>query len=105
MKWFGNVGFATTVEQSPGVWVESIEERPYYGELLRNIRRLRSSSEKVNDDIEITNELSIIADPFVYDNIQAIRYASFMGSNWKVESVDVQYPRINMSLGGLYHAH
>lgn len=102
-KWFGNVGFATTVETTPGVWTEQIVPRPYYGDVIRNNRRLQSSSDKLNDNIEISNELSIVSDPYAFENFHAIRYAEFMGAKWKVTSVDVQYPRLTLSLGGVYN--
>ena len=55
MKYYGQIGFADTVETVPGVWSNQIFERNYYGDLVRNTRRL-SSSDKVNDDINISNE-------------------------------------------------
>lgn len=103
-KWFGKIGFAETVEKTPGVWVEDIVDREYYGDLIRNTRRLQSS-DKVNDDVEISNQISIIADPYANENFHAMRYAKFMGSKWKVNSVEVQYPRLILDLGGVYNEH
>ena len=101
-KWFGKIGYAATVEAKPGVWVEKITERQYYGDLIRNLRRLDSSN-RVNDDLNISNELSIVADPYANENFHAMRYAEFMGSRWKIVSVEVQYPRLILSLGGVYN--
>ena len=102
-KYCGVIGYAETVETSPGVWTEEITERKYYGDLIRNTRKLQSSGNQ-NDNITISNEISIVADPFAYENFHAIRYAEFMGSKWKVTSVDVQYPRLILSLGEVYNA-
>ena len=102
-KWFGKIGFATTVETTPGVWEEQIVPREYYGDVVRNTRRLQSSSEKLNDDINISNQLSIVADPYANENFHAIRYAEFMGAKWKISSVEVQYPRLILELGGVYN--
>lgn len=102
-KWFGKIGFATTVETTPGVWEEQIVSREYYGDVVRNTRRLQSSSEKLNDDINISNQLSIVADPYANENFHAIRYAEFMGAKWKISSVEVQYPRLILELGGVYN--
>ena len=101
-KFYGAVGYAKTVETSPGVSVEQITERNYYGDVIRNTRRLQSA-DKVNDDINISNEISIIADPYANDHFYAIRYVVFQGAKWKVSNVDVQYPRLILSLGGLYN--
>lgn len=101
-KFYGSVGYAKTVETSPGVSVEQITERNYYGDVIRNTRRLQSA-DKVNDDINISNEISIVADPYANDHFYAIRYVVFQGAKWKVSNVDVQYPRLILSLGGLYN--
>lgn len=101
-KFYGAVGYTKTVETSPGVSVEQITERNYYGDVIRNTRRLQGA-DKVNDDINISNEISIVADPYANDHFYAIRYVVFQGAKWKVLNVDVQYPRLILSLGGLYN--
>lgn len=102
-KFYGKIGFAENVEIEKGVWEEKITERPYFGDVTRNIRRLRDAS-KVNSDVDISNEISIVADPYANENFHAMRYVVFMGSKWKIESVEVQYPRLILSIGGLYNA-
>ena len=101
-KWFGTVGFAETVETSPGIWEEQITKRNYYGDLTRNTRRLQSA-DKLNDDIVINNELSIVSDPYANEHFHNMRYAEFQGAVWKITNVEVQYPRLILSLGGLYN--
>lgn len=101
-KFYGAVGYAETVETSPGVWEEQITERNYYGDVIRNTRRLQGA-DKVNDDVNISNEISIVADPYANDHFYTIRYVVFQGAKWKVSNVDVQYPRLILSLGGLYN--
>lgn len=102
-KWFGTIGFAETVETKPGVWEEQITERKYYGDVIRNTRRLQSA-DQLNDDINIANEISIVADPFANNHIYAMRYVEYMGARWKVSTVDAsQRPRLNLSIGGLWN--
>ena len=101
-KFYGKVGYGISKETAPGVWVDEIVERPYYGELVRNTRKMQTS-DKVIDDINIANEISILADPFARDNFQYIRYVEFMGVKWKVTTIDVQFPRLILSIGGLYN--
>ena len=101
-KWFGVIGYAETVETEPGLWVEQITERQYYGDVVRNTRRLQTSG-SVNDDINISNEISIVADPFANQNFHAMRYIEFMGTRWKITSVEVQFPRLILSIGGVYN--
>lgn len=101
-KWCGIIGYAEQVETTPGVWSEQVTERKYYGDVIRNNRRLQSAG-KLNDDINVGNEISIIADPFANNNFHSMRYVEFMGTKWKVTTVDVQYPRLILSLGGVYN--
>lgn len=100
-KYFGKIGYAEIEQTSPGVWREQIVEREYYGDLIRNTRRLQTA-DKVNDDITVSNELSIVADPYAMSNFHSIRYAEFMGAKWKISSIEVSYPRLILTLGGLY---
>lgn len=102
MKWYGSIGFAEVKETSPGVWTPQITERNYRGDLVRNTRRLQST-DQVNDDININNQISIVADPYANMNFHTIKYATFMGTKWKVSDVEVQYPRLILSLGGVYN--
>lgn len=101
-KFYGAIGFAETVETEPGIWEEQIVERSYYGDVVRNIRKLQTSS-SVNDNIVISNEISIVADPYAELNMFAMRYVVWMGTKWKIESVDVNYPRLSLTIGGLYN--
>lgn len=101
-KFFGLVGYAETVKTAPGVWEEQIVEYPYYGDLIRNTRQLQSV-ETLNDDINIANEISIVADPFARENFHKMRYVTFMGAKWKISKVEVGYPRLILTIGGLYN--
>ena len=101
-KYYGKIGYAETVETNPGVWTEQITERSYYGDMTRNTRRVQSA-EQVNDNINIANDLSIIADPYAINNFHTMRYAEFMGAKWKISNVEVQYPRLILTLGCLYN--
>lgn len=102
MKFYGAIGFAKTETDTHGVTREVITERNYYGDLIKNYLRL-TSTDKVNSDVTINNEISIISDPYAYENFHAIRYVQFMGSKWTVDSIDVQYPRLILTVGGVYN--
>ena len=101
-KFYGSIGFAETVETAPGIWDEQITERFYSGDLEKISRGLQSS-DSVNDNINISNIISIIADPFAEQNLYAIRYVKFGGAKWKITNVYVQYPRLKLTIGGLYN--
>lgn len=101
-KFYGKIGYASTQEVKPGIWKEVITERDYYGDLTRNNRRLESQA-KVNDSFNISNEISIVADPYARENFYSMRYVEFANAKWKISSVEVQYPRLILSIGGLYN--
>lgn len=101
-KFVGKIGFADTVEESPDVWVEKIIERTYRGDVIRNSRSLQSTSE-INDGINISNRLSFVGDPYAINSIYKMRYVVFRGNKWKITNVDVESPRLILTIGGLYN--
>ena len=101
-KFYGVIGYAEMIETAPGVIRESITERNYYGELIRNSRGLQSG-DQLNDDITIANEISIWADPYANQNFHSMRYIEFMGTKWKIKNVEVRFPRLILTTGGVYN--
>lgn len=103
-KYYGQVGFVTRVEdpEEPGVWIDKVETRNYYGDIVRNRRQWQVSQESTNDNVTISNQFSILADPFAFNNLQFIRFLEWRGMKWKVTSVDVEYPRLILEVGGPY---
>lgn len=102
MKWYGKIGYGVTEETRPGVWEPKQVERFYYGDITRNTRMLQSANQ-VNDNINISNIISVVADPYATNHFHEIRYAELSGIKWKVTNVEVQYPRLIMTLGGVYN--
>ena len=101
-KWCGIIGYVNTVETVPGVWADKSTEKKYYGDLLSITRRLQTTN-KLNDDIVISNEISIIADPFASQNFYSMRYAEINGAKWKISDIRIEYPRLILTIGGLYN--
>lgn len=102
-RWCGEIGFGITSETSPGVWTNEIIQRKYYGDMIRNYRRIDGDT-KVNNDITLTMELSIVADPFAYEHFHTIKYAVLYGVKWKVTTIELKAPRLYLNLGGVYNA-
>jgi hypothetical protein len=101
-RFFDNVGYGVQAELVDGVWSDSITERAYYGEILSTTRYLEQS-DKVNDDIRLTQRISIVADAFALENFSRIKYVSWMGVLWSVTSVEIERPRLLLTLGGVYN--
>lgn len=103
-KWFGKIGYAIQKESEPGIWEDKIVERDYYGDLLTDNRK-RQTNNNVLDEITLSNMVSIIADPFAYNNCSCMAYAEIMGARWKISEVEVKPPRLNLTIGGVYNGN
>jgi len=101
-RFYGEIGFAQQTETAPGVWTEQITTRNYFGDVIKNMSRIQSS-ENLNDNLNVDNRISIVADPFAYDNFSSMRYVDWMGVLWKVKSVEVQRPRLILTIGEVYN--
>lgn len=101
-RFYGVIGYATTEQTAPGVYTETIVERPYYGDVTRRVGKWEAG-EGLNDDMNVANDISIIADPFAYQNFHCIRYVEWCCTKWKVRSIEVRRPRLILSIGGVYN--
>lgn len=101
-KWYGKVGYVIDKEVKPGVWVAEATERTYFGDLLSGMSKW-SPAGKVNDDLNISSKISIMADPFANKNFSSIKYVEFMGTLWDVTGIEPQFPRLILQVGGVYN--
>jgi hypothetical protein len=104
-KFYGEVGYAEETVESPpdsGVWVDNIVEYSYFGDVVRNTRKLQEG-ESLNNDLSVNNSISIVADAYANEHFFAIRYVKWAGTLWTVTEVDVQSPRLIFRLGGVYN--
>ena len=99
MRYSGKVGYFETVETQPGYFEEKITTRPYQGDVVRTTKRNQLAT-NVNDNIMVSNSLSIVADPYAREHFFQIKCAWWQGTWWEVTSVEVQYPRLILELGG-----
>jgi hypothetical protein len=101
-RFYGKVGYAESTETSPGVWTDIVTIRNYYGDVNR-ISKRSQVGEGLNDNIVINNEISILADPYAYEHFQAMKFIQWMGAFWKISSIEVQRPRLILTIGGVYN--
>lgn len=101
-KFYDLVGFVDQVETEPGVWEDKVTERFYYGDILRNARKYDTGAQ-VNGTLNINNQISIVADAYAYENFFKMRYIHWMDALWVVTNIEVQRPRLILTLGGVYH--
>ena len=99
----GFVGLEVRNGQNRGFYTPSqMIERRYSGVLTRTGERVEKTQAR-NRDVVFTNDISIIADPFINSNLYKMAYATFMGTKWKITNVSVDDRRLNLTLGGVYH--
>lgn len=103
-KFSGKIGYIHSVQTKPGVFTNQITENDYVGDVIRDTRKW-DKTETVTDDISISNTISVIANPYAFANIAAMRYVNWMGVSWKINNIEVQRPRLILSLGGQYHGN
>lgn len=101
-RFHGKVGFGISVEESPGVWVDQIAEYTYFGDVVRNSRKL-TEGENLNKDLSVGNAISIVANAYAREQFFAIRYVEWAGALWTVSEVEVQIPRLVLTLGEVYN--
>lgn len=102
MRFSGNVGYGASVESAPGVWEDSIVARPYFGDVVRNTRKL-AEGEDLHHDLSVSNSISIVADAYANGHFFEIRYVEWAGTLWTVTDVEVQAPRLLLRLGEVYN--
>ena len=105
-RFYGVVGFIRTVERDPenrpGIWDAVTTERTYSGEVYSlNVRWNQNGN--INDDLVINHRISIIADTFMKENIGAMKYVRWQGIDWKITNIEIQHPRLILTIGGEYH--
>ena len=104
-KFYGKIGFAEKVEYKPGCWKSNIVTYNYSGDVIKNYSRWSESSDKVNDDLVINNQIQIIANLYAKNNFHSMKFAEYMGTRWKITGVDAStYPKLILTLGGVYNA-
>lgn len=103
-RFHGRVGYgeSTESESGSGIWADVITEREYVGDVIQ-VRRGLDSSADYNTTLTVQNIISIVADAYANDRFFAIRYVEWMGALWTVTDIQVQRPRLLLSLGEVYN--
>lgn len=103
-RFYGEVGYGESVEDpsGSGIWVDQMVEFEYQGDVIRNNRQL-VNIENVNEDIIVSNSISIVADQYATEHFFNIKYVRWMGVLWTVGAVEVRTPRLILSIGSVYN--
>jgi len=101
-KFQGKVGYVRTEETSPGVYEAVVTEKSCTGDLLRNSQRI-SDGENLNPKFTINNRFSFLANAFANANLHYIAYLEWRNIKWAVSNVEIQYPRLILTVNGVYN--
>lgn len=102
MRWYGKIGYANSSTDEDGITTEEITEKEYCGDVYRSNHRWDNNN-SVNGTVRTSSQISILSDPYIIGNCQNIRYAEYMDNLWCVVDVEIQYPRLLLTLGGVYN--
>ena len=98
-RYSGRIGFAVTEETAPGVWTPMITEKPVKGEILRNSTRT-TSGESINDNVTISNRISVLGNPYMFENFKFMKYITWRGTKWTITNKEIQGRRLILDIGG-----
>ena len=101
-KYKGLIGFVSNEEIEPGIWEDVVTEKKHRGEILKNNQRFAVAN-TTSGELKITNQFSIVGTSYAFDHISDIRYLEWRGNRWVVDTVGIEYPRLVITIGGLYN--
>lgn len=104
-KFKGPVGFALSTETAPGVFTDVLTDREYIGDVIRASRQYVRDDVSLNDNATISNRISIVADDFANMNLPQMRYVMWNGVKWKISNIEIQRPRLILTIGGVYNGN
>ena len=102
-KFAGLVGYVTQEETVPGVWSPVENPKMMRGDIIRQSSSSQND-DKVNSDVSLNHRVSLVGDAYAFGNYYNIKWIDIDGRKWEVDSVEIQRPRIIVSLGGPYNA-
>lgn len=101
-KFSGVIGFGVTDELVPGVYDDvNVIEKPYYGEYKKNVRKLEGGNGVVSN-FQISTVVEVYEDNYLRENLSYMKYVGFHGLRWNVESIEISYPKLILTIGGVY---
>lgn len=106
MKYGGNIGFGFPTEGTgnrEGIWDDVIEEHLCYGDILSATQRMLDGNSTVNENVRVSDRISIITDDYVARHLSRMRYVEYIGARWEISSIENKPPRVILTIGGLYN--
>ena len=100
-RFYGVIGFADTVETTPGIARDVIIERKFFGNVLRaGVRSVEG--DHILPNPALSNSLSLVGSKYAFANVKNMRYIKYEGELWKIDTVTVEKPRMIIGMGDVY---
>ena len=106
MKFSGMIGFELERVEDPdrpSVYRPQMIEKNYKGDVLNRTSRWQQSDIAVDDNLNVSNRISVVSNKFLDDNLSSMKYIVFKGVAWKINSITLQPPRLILEMGGVYN--
>lgn len=107
MRFAGLVGYIETEETSPGIHLPVETTRKMRGDVLsaktQNSQDGRTTETSLYKDIRLSHRFSLVGDAYSFKNYMYLKWIIVEGHKWEVSSVEIQSPRLLISIGGLYN--
>lgn len=105
MKYSGMAGVVEdSIEISPGIWKPAgVREIKATGDFVSSRKEFSVRSDSTNDDVTMSNTISIVMSKDLFNNLSNLRYLTVNGARYKVTSFEINRPRIVITLGGLWN--
>lgn len=101
-RFHGKVGFIEPKEIEPGIWEDTPVEKSYTGVIL-SAHTKWEENQSLNDNLTLSTRVAITMNTTQTCSLGYIRYVSLHGQRWCVTKIDVQAPKVILSIGGLYN--
>ena len=98
-----SVSYCMSIEIEPGVWDDHVKAVSYPADITRLNSRWSANTDSTNDNISLNSQISFVADAFANQHFALIKHVNAYGAEWQVTNVEVQHPRIILTLGGVYN--
>ena len=101
-RFSGAVGFGEPIEIDEGVYDVKVTERQAFGDVVRSYRNNQDIG-KLNANINFDMAVSVVADDYLKEHLDLAVYVRWGTLYLAVTSVEMNHPRITLTLGGVWH--
>ena len=101
-RFSGAVGFGEPIEIDEGVYDVKVTERQAFGDVVRSYRNNQDIG-KVNSNINFDMAGSVVADDYLKKHLDLAVYVRWGTLYLAVTSVEMNHPRIILTMGGVWH--